>query len=143
LFAWSASLALVSSVASAQDACGAVTGSARLERARRAMHAEQRPHDAQYEHYAARQFARNGKVVIGVLGGTRSEFMGDFIFSDFVVQRGYAYAGTLNFSPRRRHGRLPPDAADACLHRAAGYFYLAEQSTPPSLRRAARAIGPR
>jgi pimeloyl-ACP methyl ester carboxylesterase len=44
----------------------------------------------------------NGKVVVGVPGGTRSEYMGDYIFSDFVVQRGYAYAstnkGTLNFS---------------------------------------------
>ena len=45
--------------------------------------------------------AWNGKVVVGVPGGLRSEFMGDYIFSDFVVQEGYAYAstnkGTLNF----------------------------------------------
>jgi hypothetical protein len=43
----------------------------------------------------------NGKIVVGVPGGLRSEFMGDLIFSDFVVQEGYAYAstnkGTLNF----------------------------------------------
>ncbi len=43
----------------------------------------------------------NGKIVVGVPGGFRSEFMGDYIFSDFVVQQGYAYAstnkGTLNF----------------------------------------------
>src|SRR5256886_16488150 len=45
--------------------------------------------------------AWNGKLVVGVPGGLRSEFMGDYIFSDFVVQQGYAYAstnkGTLNF----------------------------------------------
>src|SRR3989441_10335533 len=45
--------------------------------------------------------AWNGKLVVGVPGGLRSEFMGDYIFSDFVVQQGYAYAsankGTRNF----------------------------------------------
>src|SRR3981189_1555144 len=45
--------------------------------------------------------AWNGRLVVGVPGGMRSEFMGDYIFSDFVVQQGYAYAstnkGTLNF----------------------------------------------
>jgi hypothetical protein len=43
----------------------------------------------------------NGRLVVGVPGGLRSEFMGDFIFSDLVVQLGYAYAstnkGVLNF----------------------------------------------
>ena len=43
----------------------------------------------------------NGRLVVGVPGGLRSEFMGDFIFSDLVVQLGYAYASTnkgmLNF----------------------------------------------
>ena len=43
----------------------------------------------------------NGRLVVGVPGGFRSEFMGDYIFSDFVVQRGYAYVssnkGMLNF----------------------------------------------
>jgi len=43
----------------------------------------------------------NGRLVVGVPGGMRSEFMGDYIFSDFVVQQGYAYVstnkGTLNF----------------------------------------------
>jgi hypothetical protein len=38
--------------------------------------------------------AWNGKLVVGVPGGLRSEFMGDYIFSDFVVQQGYAYAST-------------------------------------------------
>src|SRR5213076_1657836 len=43
----------------------------------------------------------NGRLVVGIPGGFRSEFMGDFIFSDLVVQLGYAYASTnkgmLNF----------------------------------------------
>src|SRR5881409_1406419 len=43
----------------------------------------------------------NRKLVVGVPGGFRSEFMGDFIFSDLVVQQGFAYVSTnkgmLNF----------------------------------------------
>lgn len=43
----------------------------------------------------------NGRLVVGVPGGFRSEFTGDFIFSDLVVQQGYAYVSTnkgmLNF----------------------------------------------
>src|SRR2546425_6560469 len=43
----------------------------------------------------------NGRLVVGVPGGFRSEFMGDFIFSDLVIQLGYAYVSTnkgmLNF----------------------------------------------
>jgi hypothetical protein len=43
----------------------------------------------------------NGRLVVGVPGGFRSEFMGDYIFSDFVVQQGSAYVSTnkgmLNF----------------------------------------------
>ncbi len=39
--------------------------------------------------------------MVGVPGGFRSEFMGDFIFSDLVVQQGFAYVSTnkgmLNF----------------------------------------------
>ena len=74
----------------------------------------------------------NGKVVIGVPGGTRSEFMGDFIFSDFVVQQGYAYAstnkGTLNFfftTPADAAGcRLSPPTSVLSGFRV--HFYLAE-----------------
>src|SRR5207244_5024710 len=36
----------------------------------------------------------NGRLVVGVPGGFRSEFMGDFIFSDLVIQLGYAYVST-------------------------------------------------
>ncbi len=42
----------------------------------------------------------NGRLVVAGASGTRSEFNGDFVWSDYVVQRGYAYAsqnkGVLN-----------------------------------------------
>ncbi len=42
----------------------------------------------------------NGRLVVAGTSGTRSEFNGDFAWSDFVVQQGYAYAsqnkGVLN-----------------------------------------------
>ena len=42
----------------------------------------------------------NGKLVVAGASGTRSEFNGDFVWSDFVVQKGYAYVsqnkGTYN-----------------------------------------------
>jgi alpha-beta hydrolase superfamily lysophospholipase len=74
----------------------------------------------------------NGKVVVGVPGGTRSEFMGDYIFSDFVVQQGYAYAstnkGTLNFfftatPPDALGCRLTPPTSPLSALRV--HFYLA------------------
>ena len=43
----------------------------------------------------------NGRLVVAGASGTRSEFNGDFAWSDFVLQKGYAYAsqnkGVLNF----------------------------------------------
>jgi hypothetical protein len=75
----------------------------------------------------------NGRLVVGVPGGLRSEFMGDYIFSDFVLQRGYAYAstnkGTLNFFATTPvldplACRLsPPPAATSTLH---VHFYIGE-----------------
>ena len=43
----------------------------------------------------------NGGLVVAGASGTRSEFNGDFAWSDYVIQKGYAYAsqnkGVLNF----------------------------------------------
>jgi len=43
----------------------------------------------------------NGSLVVAGASGTRSEFNGDFAWSDYVLQKGYAYAsqnkGVLNF----------------------------------------------
>jgi hypothetical protein len=33
----------------------------------------------------------NGRLVVAGASGTRSEFNGDFVWSDYVVQKGYAY----------------------------------------------------
>src|SRR5438067_9444546 len=45
--------------------------------------------------------AWNGSLVVAGASGTRSEFNGDFAWSDYVVQQGFAYAsqnkGVLNF----------------------------------------------
>jgi len=45
--------------------------------------------------------AWNGKLVVAGSSGTRSEYNGDWAWSDYVVQKGYAYAsqnkGVLNF----------------------------------------------
>jgi hypothetical protein len=44
----------------------------------------------------------NGRLVVAGASGTRSEFNGDFVWSDYVVQKGYAYVsqnkGTLNLT---------------------------------------------
>ena len=58
----------------------------------------------------------NGRLVVAGASGTRSEFNGDFAWSDYVVQKGYAYAsqnkGVLNLSF--------VDAAAARIHWRAG-----------------------
>ena len=50
--------------------------------------------------------------------GTRSEFNGDFAWSDYVVQKGYAYAsqnkGVLNLFHRRGERATPPADPLAC-----------------------------
>lgn len=60
----------------------------------------------------------NGRLVVAGASGTRSEFNGDFAWSDYVVQKGYAYAsqnkGVLNLriaANDPRSCRLNPDAA--------------------------------
>jgi hypothetical protein len=107
------------------------------------MRAERRPDDGEPEHHPAGQFAPGAaalcvhaphrKIVVGVPGGLRSEFMGDYIFSDFVVQEGYAYAstnkGTLNFfftdpvTDSLACRLSPPPAATSAAH---VHFYIAE-----------------
>lgn len=60
----------------------------------------------------------NGRLVVAGASGTRSEFNGDFAWSDYVVQKGYAYAsqnkGVLNLqftAPTDPLGcRLNPDS---------------------------------
>jgi hypothetical protein len=52
----------------------------------------------------------NGRLVVVGAAGTRSEFNGDFAWSDYVVQKGYAYVsqnkGTLNFRESDRDDAL-------------------------------------
>ena len=54
----------------------------------------------------------NGRLVVAGAPGTRSEFSGDFAWSDYVVQKGYAYVsqnkGTLNLA------ELNADDSKAC-----------------------------
>jgi hypothetical protein len=54
----------------------------------------------------------NGRLVVGGAPGTRSEFADDFSWSDYVVQKGYAFVsqnkGTLNFKSS------DADDAEAC-----------------------------
>ncbi|TMH57659.1 MAG: tannase/feruloyl esterase family alpha/beta hydrolase [Betaproteobacteria bacterium] len=54
----------------------------------------------------------NGNLVVAGASGTRSEFNGDFAWSDYVVQKGYAYAsqnkGVLNLKIVSLSSPLPP-----------------------------------
>jgi 3HB-oligomer hydrolase 3HBOH len=54
----------------------------------------------------------NGKLVVAGASGTRSEFNGDFSWSDYVVQKGYAYAsqnkGVLNLKIVSFASATPP-----------------------------------
>lgn len=60
----------------------------------------------------------NGRLVVAGASGTRSEFNGDFAWSDYVVQKGYAYAsqnkGVYNLSIVSLDGRVgtPPLVTD-------------------------------
>jgi len=56
----------------------------------------------------------NGRLVVAGASGTRSEFNGDFAWSDYVVQKGYAYAsqnkGVLNLRITSLSSATPPNA---------------------------------
>ena len=60
----------------------------------------------------------NGKLVVAGASGTRSEFNGDFSWSDYVVQKGYAYAsqnkGVLNLRVAAVSPTPPPTDPLAC-----------------------------
>jgi predicted esterase len=68
--------------------------------------------------------AWNGRLVVAGASGTRSEHNGDFAWSDYVVQRGYAYAsqnkGVLNLRIVSLASPTPPadDAAPCRLNPA-------------------------
>ena len=55
----------------------------------------------------------NGSLVVAGASGTRSEFNGDFAWSDYVVQQGYAYAsqnkGVLNLRIASLSSATPPN----------------------------------
>jgi hypothetical protein len=55
----------------------------------------------------------NGRLVVAGASGTRSEFNGDFAWSDYVVQKGYAYAsqnkGVLNLFIVSLNSATPPE----------------------------------
>lgn len=69
----------------------------------------------------------NGKLVVAGASGTRSEFNGDFSWSDYVVQKGYAYAsqnkGVLNFHIAAIGPAAPPEPL-ACRLNPASTFWV-------------------
>ncbi|HEY0483669.1 MAG TPA: hypothetical protein VGD37_39390 [Kofleriaceae bacterium] len=64
----------------------------------------------------------NGRLVVAGASGTRSEHNGDFAWSDYVLQRGYAYAsqnkGVLNLRIVSLASPTAPDAASCRLNPA-------------------------
>jgi 3HB-oligomer hydrolase (3HBOH) len=69
----------------------------------------------------------NGKLVVAGASGTRSEFNGDFSWSDYVLQKGYAYAsqnkGVLNLKIVSLASSTPPvDPAPCRLNPASSIW---------------------
>jgi dienelactone hydrolase len=64
----------------------------------------------------------NGRLVVAGASGTRSEHNGDFAWSDYVIQKGYAYAsqnkGVFNLSITTLASPTAPDAASCRLNPA-------------------------
>jgi hypothetical protein len=76
----------------------------------------------------------NGKLVVAGASGTRSEFNGDFSWSDYVVQKGYAYAsqnkGVFNLNFASLNSQTAPDA-DSCRLNPASTFWVHFYDTAP------------
>lgn len=74
----------------------------------------------------------NGKLVVAGASGTRSEFNGDFAWSDYVVQKGFAYVS----QNKGIHNLFASTAADplACrLNPSSGTFVHFYDNDPASL----------
>src|SRR5467141_155707 len=69
----------------------------------------------------------NGRLVVAGASGTRSEFNGDFAWSDYVVQKGYAYAsqnkGVLNLFVASPNAATPPEPL-ACRLNPSSTFWV-------------------
>jgi len=79
----------------------------------------------------------NGKLVVAGASGTRSEFNGDFAWSDYVVQQGYAYVsqnkGILNFFVASLNSATPPEPLACRLNPVSTvwvHFYDNDPATP-------------
>jgi hypothetical protein len=79
----------------------------------------------------------NGKLVVAGASGSRSEFNGDFAWSDYVVQKGYAYVsqnkGVLNFFVASLDSATPPEPLACRLNPASMiwvHFYTNDPATP-------------
>lgn len=68
----------------------------------------------------------NGRLVVAGASGTRSEFNGDFAWSDYVLQQGYAYAsqnkGVLNLRIASLASATPPNPLACRLNPASGVW---------------------
>jgi len=68
----------------------------------------------------------NGRLVVAGASGTRSEFNGDFAWSDYVLQQGYAYAsqnkGVLNLRIASLSSATPPNALACRLNPSSGVW---------------------
>jgi hypothetical protein len=79
----------------------------------------------------------NGKLVVAGASGTRSEFNGDFAWSDLVVQKGYAYVsqnkGILNLFIDSLNSPVPPEPLACRLNPNSPiwvHFYANDPATP-------------
>ena len=79
----------------------------------------------------------NGKLVVAGSSGTRSEFNGDLAWSDFVIQKGYAYAsqnkGVLNLRIASLNSVSPPEPLACRLNPASKvwvHFYDNDPEKP-------------